>query len=69
MPRQQRVTSWHKQQRHKLLHESMQAHVTLLLVNWQLFATGALLIVAYVHHSCHNGLEIELQCLLQIVDS
>ena len=45
----------------------MQAHVTLLLVNWQLFATGALLIVAC--HSCHNGLEIELQCLLQIVDS
>jgi len=46
------------------LRQSVQAHVTTLLIHWHLFAICSLLIVVHAHNSCHNGLEVELQSSL-----
>lgn len=46
------------------LCQSVQTHVTSLLIHWHLFAICSLLIVVDAHNSCHNGLEVELQSSL-----
>lgn len=46
------------------LCQSVQTHVTTLLIHWHLFAICSLLIVIHTYNSCHNGLEVELQSSL-----
>ena len=53
----------------QLLCENVKTHVTALLIHRYLLAAQALLIVVDVHHSCYNGLEVELQSGLQIIHS